>query len=123
MPPRVHRNHGPPRGGAVLPPPLRPGPPRCGPQPPPARWGPPPRPPCSCRGGEPRRAHAPDKHSENDQTSPPPPDLQPPQHPHRSQTATSRRGTPWIGCHVDFGAHLPLMDFGGHSYTLDHLLT
>jgi alkanesulfonate monooxygenase SsuD/methylene tetrahydromethanopterin reductase-like flavin-dependent oxidoreductase (luciferase family) len=23
---------------------------------------------------------------------------------------------------VDFGAHLPLMDFGGHPYTLDHLL-
>jgi alkanesulfonate monooxygenase SsuD/methylene tetrahydromethanopterin reductase-like flavin-dependent oxidoreductase (luciferase family) len=24
---------------------------------------------------------------------------------------------------VDFGAHLPLMDFGGHPYTLDHLVT
>jgi alkanesulfonate monooxygenase SsuD/methylene tetrahydromethanopterin reductase-like flavin-dependent oxidoreductase (luciferase family) len=23
---------------------------------------------------------------------------------------------------VDFGAHLPLMDFGGHPYTLDHLV-
>src|SRR5881227_1671973 len=23
---------------------------------------------------------------------------------------------------VEFGAHLPLMDFGGHPYTLDHLL-
>ena len=23
--------------------------------------------------------------------------------------------------HVDFGAHLPLMDFGGHPYTFDHL--
>jgi alkanesulfonate monooxygenase SsuD/methylene tetrahydromethanopterin reductase-like flavin-dependent oxidoreductase (luciferase family) len=24
---------------------------------------------------------------------------------------------------MDFGAHLPLMDFGGHPYTLDHLVT
>ena len=24
---------------------------------------------------------------------------------------------------MDFGAHLPLMDFGGHPYTLDHLIT
>ncbi len=24
---------------------------------------------------------------------------------------------------MDFGAHLPLMDFGGHPYTLDHLAT
>jgi alkanesulfonate monooxygenase SsuD/methylene tetrahydromethanopterin reductase-like flavin-dependent oxidoreductase (luciferase family) len=24
---------------------------------------------------------------------------------------------------VEFGAHLPLMDFGGHPYTLDHLVT
>ena len=24
---------------------------------------------------------------------------------------------------MDYGAHLPLMDFGGHSYTLDHLIT
>src|SRR3954468_23480398 len=23
---------------------------------------------------------------------------------------------------MDFGAHLPLMDFGGHPYTLDHLV-
>ena len=23
---------------------------------------------------------------------------------------------------MEFGAHLPLMDFGGHPYTLDHLL-
>ena len=23
---------------------------------------------------------------------------------------------------MDFGAHLPLMDFGGHPYTLDHLI-
>ncbi|MEO5838885.1 MAG: hypothetical protein ABIQ73_00275 [Acidimicrobiales bacterium] len=22
---------------------------------------------------------------------------------------------------MDYGAHLPLMDFGGHPYTLDHL--
>ena len=26
------------------------------------------------------------------------------------------------GVRVDFGAHLPLMDFGGHRYTLEHLL-
>ena len=24
---------------------------------------------------------------------------------------------------MDFGVHLPLMDFGGHPFTLDHLLT
>ena len=23
---------------------------------------------------------------------------------------------------MEFGAHLPLMDFGGHPYTLDHLV-
>jgi hypothetical protein len=23
---------------------------------------------------------------------------------------------------MDFGAHLPLMDFGGHPFTLDHLV-
>ena len=23
---------------------------------------------------------------------------------------------------MDFGAHLPLMDFGGHPYTLEHLV-
>ena len=23
---------------------------------------------------------------------------------------------------MEFGAHLPLMDFGGHPFTLDHLL-
>lgn len=23
---------------------------------------------------------------------------------------------------MEFGAHLPLMDFGGHPYTLDHLI-
>src|SRR5262249_20633083 len=25
------------------------------------------------------------------------------------------------GDHMEFGAHLPLMDFGGHPYTFDHL--
>jgi hypothetical protein len=24
---------------------------------------------------------------------------------------------------MDFGLHLPLMDFGGHPFTLDHLIT
>ena len=28
----------------------------------------------------------------------------------------------WMGNAVEFGAHLPLMDFGGHPYSLDHLV-
>ena len=35
----------------------------------------------------------------------------------------ARRGDAAMGaCVVEFGAHLPLMDFGAHPYTLDHLI-
>ena len=35
---------------------------------------------------------------------------------------TGRDASAVVRDEMDFGAHLPLMDFGGHPYTLDHLV-